>query len=322
MIKHRYYDFVFYNTSLIAGIIAPKLIINGNKIIIFEKNREFGIPRRCGNYLDRKYLKKLNINENSYMFQAESHEMIFFNEDNIEIDKKNIDFLTIDPRLFEKYLISKSSQFGVDIKAFTRISDIKENENRINSITVKSFKSKKEINIKYLISDQKIGQELYINNKSINNEKILSTQFEIYTPELTNIDYFSVYKFYKNTNGIILIFPASTSNFNVWMINSPANLSLGAFLKNFLKINNFTVLSIINQDFLVNPIEIYNNYSNHYIINPEKGLINPIKDHYLMTKIEMGLYITKFLQNHTNIEEKEVIQTFNKLLDKFPTINI
>jgi len=293
LIKHKYYDYVFYRGGLINSIVGKEYANKGYRVLILERNKEFGIPRKCGNYIEKSYLKKLGLEENPQLIQTEINEIVYFNELNEELQKLNINLFIIDPRIFEKNLIMNSTIAGVDIKPFSRIYDLEEENNSIKSIYLKSFRDEKKVAIKTLISQHSIGREI-ASNKNLDSNLIINTiQYELFSNDFKNLDYCMIYKI--QTNNILIIFPSIRGIFNLWMIGFNNRVNLKNYLQTFLKINNFNIISINTQRFLKSIPHFNNLYSNHILLPVELGLINPLKSHYLMTEIDFSIFMSKFL---------------------------
>ena len=313
LIKYRFYDYIFYNLGVIGSIIAQKYEKNGDHALILEKNREFGINRRCGNYIEKDFLKKIDLDDISQIIQAETNELIYFNAENQETSSQKREILILDPRLFEKLIATKAALSGVDIKINSRIKSLNNQNKNIKSILIKSFKDKRIIKIGHLISGSIIGQEKFIINNKSTESKIYTTQYEIYSPKFCSSDCFSIYKF-QNPPGLIMVFPTLRNNFYVWQIGRLNKLKIEEFLKDFLKIRDYSIISINYQEFNQKTHSINNQYLNHLIIGAENGLINPNKHHYLMTRIEMGIFISNMLKKGTIFLPKSEKNYWNKFI--------
>lgn len=286
MIKNNY-DFVFYNLGILSPIISRKCVKDGYKVLILEKNKEFGIRNRVGNYLDKKILEKLINGDEDRFIRAKTSEIIFLDEQNNEKTKENRDLIIVDKRLLERSMIRNVGSLGVDIKSFSRIDSIEEKNNSIESILIKSFKNIKNIKIRSLSSNFLIGRE-YFNTEKKDSAPIISIQYEIYAKNLQKDDQFLIYEF-EDSAGLVMVFPSNKDELYIWEIGIP-EFKLSDFLRKYLKITDFTILTIERCDFC-KKTSIKNQYVNHLLIGKEFGNINPLKSHYFMEKVGLGFFL-------------------------------
>jgi len=320
LIKRKFYDFIFYDLELIAPIVVKNIAELGYKILILERNNKFGIARKCGNYIENNLLKEIIQKEKPEFILNKINEIVFFNENNIEIKRIKKDLKIIDYELLTRELNANAIKMGIDVQPNTKIFEYNNSNSHIDAIKIKSFRNKYKIKLKYLIS-----RPLYLETNSFSLESkiqndvntIYTHQFDIFSCD-HNIDQLIIYNF-TDLNGSVHIFPADQFVFSVWMINTGQKLNIDDFIREFLDIDDYSIISIYNQEFYLKPKQNTESFNNNIIINVESGLINPLKDYYLINKVNIAEYISNLIKNEKKIEGL-VAQKFDKFWSNFSPI--
>ncbi|MBD3227970.1 MAG: hypothetical protein GF329_07250 [Candidatus Lokiarchaeota archaeon] len=316
MIKNKY-DFIFYNAGLIGLIIARKCAESGFSSLVLEKNKEFGLSTRCGNYLDLSSLKELNVNDKSKIVQAKVEKIIIFDENNQEIKNLPKKFFVVNSRLLERSLALKAASSRIDMNTLTKIIEIKENKHKIERIRIKSLKQRKDIRSKLIISKSPIGAEnLALSQSNIN--KIKTSQYEIFSPTYNPSNKILICEL-DRFSGRVIIFPSTRKKFNAWMIGLENKITLKDILKKYLKIESFSVLNIYHQVFFYNQTKKGRYYKNLFLLRRNKDIINPFEHHNLINEVRIGLYLAKYLKNIEIFDDNSITE-INKYYNDYKPV--
>lgn len=303
------YDYIFYNSGLLGSIIAKECAKNSISSLILEKNKEFGLSRKCGNYLEKSFFNKLDIKNKFKTIQAEIKEIISYNGNNEEISNQKRDFFTINSRLLERLYAMETVSNFVDVKTFSRIITVEETDGIIEGIILKFMRERSYVKSKLLVSKSTIGNQKISNYQSRKHKTIKTVQYEIYAPNYSHTNKLLIYELNK-LSGKVIIFPSNRNNFYVWLINLENKIDLREFLNKYLNISEFTALNIYNQNFIGEVMEIENPYKNHLLIGSIQSFINPLNHHSLINEIRMGFFIGNYLKERPDIDDNFI----NKLI--------
>jgi len=116
------YDIVVVGAGPAGSTVAREAAKKGCRVLLIEKRREIGVPKRCGEGLTMSAIKKGDIKvDNSWVCQETRGARVFApNGKYVEVDYKRTEGYVIDRKKFDKWLALKAADAGARVEVGTR----------------------------------------------------------------------------------------------------------------------------------------------------------------------------------------------------------
>jgi len=225
-----------------AGSTAAKFAAEKARVLVVDKHREIGSPKRCGEGLGLRAFEEFKIPLDKRFINRGIYGAVVYTSDGSEVEIKydKISGYVIERKIFDKFLATEASRKGAKVLADAEASLLKEN-GEIIGVKIKHRGEEKEIKAKVIIAadgvDSQIARHAGIDT-TINPDDVDScfeyemSGIEIEKPEMIHI-------FMGNKlapRGYVWIFPKDDDRANVGVgISGREKRTAKYYLDRFIK---------------------------------------------------------------------------------------
>jgi digeranylgeranylglycerophospholipid reductase len=218
-----------------AGLQAARTAAeNGNSVVVYEKQKEIGLPLMCGEGLSEATLESFNLPINGDFFRRKVDKMRLITANGTSF-YSSIKGVMIDRVKFDQHIASLAKEAGAEIKTGVKVNSVKTAEKSILEIQSSSGVEEKESEITILAE----GPRARI-TRSLGFEapRTYVNGFE-YHLEGVNTDYLDFYfDLEEFPYGYIWVFPRGENKVNIGIVTSEKQIR--AKLDHFMEEKGFT----------------------------------------------------------------------------------
>ncbi len=225
-----------------AGSTAAKFAAEKADVLVVDKHREIGSPKRCGEGLGLKAFEKFEIPLDKRFVNKEMCGAVVYapNGSKVEIEYDGIYGYIIERKIFDKFLATEASRQGAKVLADTEASLLKEN-GRIIGVRITHQRKEKEIKAKIIVAadgvDSQIARQAGIDT-TINLADIGSCfEYEMSGIEIENPEMIHMFMGNKLApKGYVWIFPKDDDRANIGIgISGTEKRTAKYYLDRFIK---------------------------------------------------------------------------------------
>ncbi len=118
-----------------AGLLAAREAARrGESVIVFEEDREIGIPEKCGGLISLNGLIEMKVSPISKIInkQVETGQVVFAEGKKFEFDLSESNLIILDREEFDKQLAAEAVKAGSEVKIGTRIEAYNESNDGVS----------------------------------------------------------------------------------------------------------------------------------------------------------------------------------------------
>ena len=145
------YDIVVIGAGPAGSTVARYAAKNGCSVLMLEKDREIGVPVRCGEAVGEAGLKKvLELNEKWIANKIEAVRLIAPDDTPVKINHKDVGYI-LNRKIFDFDLAQMAAQEGAEVVTKAYVFDLIKKNGEIGGVKVKHLGKKYNINARIVI---------------------------------------------------------------------------------------------------------------------------------------------------------------------------
>lgn len=215
------YDVVVVGAGPAGSSAARFAAENGSKVLMVDKHREIGSPKRCGEGLGMRAFTEFNIPEDRRFINRDIYGAIVYapNGREVKIHYDKVMGYVIERKIFDKYLASEAARQGVKVLAESEASLWKE-KNKLVGVKLKRAGDEVHVKSKIVIAadgvESQISRQIGINTIINPHEMDSCFEYEMCGIDISEDDVLHIFMSREIApRGYIWIFPKDEDRANV-----------------------------------------------------------------------------------------------------------